>query len=162
MSFQKLNDAFSLGMLARGVLVLTLVAGLPAGGAENRQYTTGQAAIGVVGQATFSANVPGPNPDQMGTVSGVAVAGNRLIVSDGALPFTTPSHNRILIFNNLAAAVLGSTADLVIGQTDFTKTDPGLSEKALNQPIGVSTTGCAWRWPTPATTASCCSETFPP
>jgi uncharacterized protein (TIGR03437 family) len=128
-------------MLARGVLVLTLIAGLPAGGADNRQYTTGQAAIGVVGQATFSANVPGPNPDQMGTVSGVAVAGNRLIVSDGALPFTTPSHNRILIFNNLAAAVLGSTADVVIGQTDFTKTDPGLSEKALNSPIGVSTDG---------------------
>ena len=141
LSFQKLNNAFSLGVLARGALILTLIAGLPAGGADNRQYTTGQAAIGVVGQASFSANVPGPNPDQMGTVSGVAVAGNRLIVSDGALPFTIPSHNRILIFNNLAAAVLGSTADVVIGQTDFTKTDPGLSEKALNQPIGVSTDG---------------------
>lgn len=121
--------------------LLLLPAWVGASAADNRQYATGQAAVAVVGQTDFSANVPGANANQLGTPAGVAVAGDRLIVCDGSLPFTAPTNNRVLIYNSLASAVLGTTADIVIGQADFGKTDPGLSQTALNRPVGISTDG---------------------
>jgi uncharacterized protein (TIGR03437 family) len=121
-------------------LLLVLAGGLFAA-APDKQYATGQAAVAVVGQQNFSANVPGATPYQFGTLTGLAVAGNRLIVGDGSLPFVTPTNNRVLIFNDLASVVLNSNADIVVGQPDFNTTTPGLSEKTLNMPAGISTDG---------------------
>ena len=109
--------------------------------ANSSRYVTGQAAVAVIGQKNFSSSTPGTGADELSTVSGLAVAGDRLIVCDGSLPFAAPINNRILIFENLPQLTIGASASVVIGQTDFGQSDPGLSDSALNRPVGVSTDG---------------------
>ena len=108
---------------------------------DSVRYVTGQAAVAVVGQKTFSLSTPGIAADGVGSVTGLAVAGDRLIVCDGGLPFTSPTNNRILIFDNLSQLTLGASASVVIGQPDFGQTDPGLSETSLNRPVGIGSDG---------------------
>lgn len=108
---------------------------------NNQQYVTAQAAVAVVGQKNYSDNIPGAAADQVGTVGGIAIAGNQLIVCDGGTPFSFPNNNRILIFPNLSALTAGQAATVVIGQPDFTTTTPGLSQTTLNMPIGIGTDG---------------------
>ncbi len=104
-------------------------------------FVNGQAAVAVIGQKNFSANRPGAAAHELGTVSGLAVIGDRLIVTDGGLPFNTPSNHRILIFNNLSGLVLGASASVVIGQEGFGTNTPGLTEKTFSRPVGISTDG---------------------
>ncbi len=108
---------------------------------DSVRYVTGQAAVAVVGQKTFSLSTPGIAADGVGSVTGLAVAGDRLIVCDGGLPFTSPTNNRILIFGNLSQLTMGASASVVIGQPDFGQTDPGLSETSLNRPVGIGSDG---------------------
>ena len=108
---------------------------------DSVRYVTGQAAVAVVGQKTFSLSTPGIAADGVGSVTGLAVAGDRLIVCDGSLPFTSPTNNRILIFDNLSQLTMGASASVVIGQPDFGQTDPGLSETSLNRPVGIGSDG---------------------
>ena len=108
---------------------------------DSIRYVTGQAAVAVVGQKTFSSNIPGAAADGVGSVTGLAIAGDRLIVCDGGLPFTAPTNNRILIFDNLSQLTMGASASVVIGQQDFGQTDPGLSETSLNRPVGIGSDG---------------------
>ncbi|MGH8248930.1 MAG: hypothetical protein ACREUU_21185, partial [Gammaproteobacteria bacterium] len=123
------------------LLIAGLVAGTVVFGQTVRQFAVGQAAVAVVGQKNFSANLPGAAANEFGTVTGLAVAGDRLIVGDGGLSFSTPSNNRVLIFNNLPGLAADASASIVIGQEDFGKNDPGLSEKTFNRPVGVATDG---------------------
>ena len=60
---------------------------------------------------------------------------------DGGLPFTVPTNNRILIFDNLSQLVTGAAASVVIGQQGFGQTDPGLSATSLNRPVGIGSDG---------------------
>jgi len=109
--------------------------------ANQVQYVTGQAAVAVLGQKNFSTKVPGAAADELGSVTGLAVAGDRLLVCDGGLPFTAPTNNRVLIFNNIRSLSMGASASVVVGQPDFGKNDPGVSERAFNRPVGISTDG---------------------
>ncbi len=109
--------------------------------ADSSRYVTGQAAVAVIGQRNFSSSTPGTAAAEAGSVTGLAVAGDRLIVCDGSLPFTAPTNNRILVFDNLSQLTLGSSASVVIGQPDFGQTDPGLSQSSLNRPVGISSDG---------------------
>lgn len=141
LSVKESNSASRIGLFFLGLLVLLLAGDVRAAGQDNRVYATGQAAIGVIGQQNFSANVPGATPFQFGTLTGLAVAGNRLIVCDGALPFGTPTNHRVLIFNDLASVILNSNADVVVGQPDFNSTTPAVTQTGLNLPVAVSTDG---------------------
>ena len=95
----------------------------------------------VIGQRNFSSSTPGTAAAEAGSVTGLAVAGDRLIVCDGSLPFTAPTNNRILVFDNLSQLTLGASASVVIGQPDFGQTAPGLSRSSLNRPVGISSDG---------------------
>lgn len=123
------------------LLALPAQAQRASGAATQPQYVTGQAAVAVLGQKNFSSKLPGAAADELGSVTGLAVAGDRLIVCDGGLPFTAPTNNRVLIFNNLRTLQMGASASVVVGQPDFGKADPGLSEKSFNRPVGISTDG---------------------
>ena len=108
---------------------------------DSSRYITGQAAVAVIGQRNFSSSTPGTAAAEAGSVTGLAVADDRLIVCDGSLPFTAPTNNRILVFDNLSQLTLGASASVVIGQPDFGQTDPGLSQSSLNRPVGISSDG---------------------
>ena len=140
----------TVSLVSRVLALVGLVVGLSALAApsllaqeapDSVRYVTGQAAVAVVGQKTFSSNTPGVAADGVASATGLAVAGDRLIVCDGSLPFTAPANNRILIFDNLSQLTMGASASVVIGQPDFGQTDPGLSESSLNRPVGISTDG---------------------
>ncbi len=122
-----------------------------AGAGAADQFATGQAATRVYGQFDFTSTFPGQEAFQMGTVSGLALVDNRLIVSDGGFLFTTPSNNRLLIFHNFSALRPGMGADVVVGQANFgvscgsdgkqACTSSGAGAASVNQPLGVATDG---------------------
>ncbi|MSO19024.1 MAG: hypothetical protein EXQ56_00940 [Acidobacteria bacterium] len=107
---------------------------------------TGQAASIVVGQRNFSDITFGNTPDRWGAVSGMAIAGNRLIVADSSY-LAPPNNNRVLIYNNLALIKQRlpqgnlPNADIVLGQARPDTTTPGTSATLMNQPVGVATDG---------------------
>ncbi len=107
---------------------------------------TGQAASIVVGQRNFSDITFGNTPDRWGAVSGMAVAGNRLIVADSSY-LAPPNNNRVLIYNNLALIKQRlpqgnlPNADIVLGQARPDTNTPGTSATLMNQPVGVATDG---------------------
>lgn len=82
----------------------------------------------------------------VGSISGIAIADNKLIVADSSY-LAPPNHNRILIYNDLNSlkARLPQAelpdADVVLGQLDFDTADPGTSAQLMNQPVGVATDG---------------------
>ncbi len=139
-SRRSVEEIARIGLLL-SLLALPAAPSLAGGAASSRQYVTGQAAAAVVGQKNFSDNVPGAAASEMGTVSGLTVAGDRLIVCDGGLPFAVPNNNRILLFDSLSELRMGASASVVIGQPEFGKNEPGLSEKSLNRPVGIHSDG---------------------
>ncbi|MBI4460353.1 MAG: hypothetical protein HY648_09890 [Acidobacteria bacterium] len=118
---------------------------------------TGQAARFVLGQRNFSdisfctsppedpLKCPYPTQSHLGAISGIAIAGNRLIVADSSY-LHPPNNNRILIYNDLAGLKSQSPGnlalpDIVLGQPDFTSSAGGASASLMNQPVGVATDG---------------------
>jgi uncharacterized protein (TIGR03437 family) len=127
---------------ACAVLAVLAVSSSAQTASKNLQYVTAQAATVVIGQKNFSDNIPGADVDQVGSISGVAVAGDLLVVADGGTLWSVPSNNRVLIYPSVSSLPrFGAKAAVVIGQPDFTTTAPGLSESLLNRPVGVSTDG---------------------
>lgn len=130
---------------------LLLIFVLGCGAATAGQFSTGQAAVSVVGQFDFSSTLPGAEAYQLGTVSGVTLVGDRLIVSDGGFPFAAPINNRVLIFNDFSRLRPGMSADVVVGQADFGArcgqdknqecTAAGAGAGSLSRPIGVASDG---------------------
>jgi hypothetical protein len=119
-------------------------------------FANGQAARLVIGQSTFTAQDPTSSDVVLGGVSGLAQFSGLLLVVDSNRVGASPENNRVLIFNNLQEQLPAPTAqlpqgarcpvctgkaDVVLGQTDFTKSDIGLSETALRQPTAVATDG---------------------
>lgn len=118
--------------------------------AQNRAiaapFVSGQAARVVVGQQNFSDITAGTSEFRWGATSGIAVAGNKLIIADSSY-LAPPNNNRVLIYNDLKAlkerlpqADLPA-ADVVLGQPDFGSSDPGTSALRFNQPVGVASDG---------------------
>ncbi len=93
----------------------------------------------VVGQPDFTTVSAGTSASKFNsvplTMGGISIFGNRLFVAD-------LGNNRILIFNSPPTAN-GASADLVLGQSDFTSssTDAGgsTSSRAFNEPGDVIT-----------------------
>jgi len=119
-------------------------------------FANGQAARLVIGQSTFTAQDPTSSDVVLGGVSGLAQFSGLLLVVDSNRVGASPENNRVLIFNNLQEQLPAPTAqlpqgarcpvctgkaDVVLGQTDFTKSDIGLSQTALRQPTAVATDG---------------------
>ncbi len=119
-------------------------------------FSTGQAARLVIGQRTFTAQSPESSDTILGAVGGLAYARDMLVVTDSNRVGASPDNHRVLIFRNLSRTlpaptdelplgercpVCTGTADLVLGQPDFSKADPGLSQTGLRQPTAVATDG---------------------
>src|SRR5689334_12635107 len=74
-------------------------------GAQNQAipnpFVTGQAARFVLGQQNFTDITGETSHIHTGAISGIAIAGNKLIVSDSSY-LAPPNNNRVLIYNDLA------------------------------------------------------------
>ncbi|HSW89406.1 MAG TPA: hypothetical protein VLH19_00870, partial [Patescibacteria group bacterium] len=96
--------------------------------------TNGVAADVVVGQADFtsgSVNQGGSTgPNTLNNPFGVETDGTRLFIAD-------KSNARVLIFNRIPTSN-NASADLVIGQTDFTTTTAAISQTKLTFPSNIS------------------------
>lgn len=83
----------------------------------------------VLGQDSFTAAAPGTAANRLALPSSVAIADGKLIVADAG-------NNRVLIWNTLPGANVA--ANIVVGQSDFTSDDPGLSASALSFPAAAA------------------------
>ncbi len=91
----------------------------------------GAAAEAVLGQPDFTTNSSDVTATKMNTPLGVTVdAAGRLWVSDFG-------NDRVLRFDNAAAATNGAAADAVLGQTDFTTGSGGVAQNLMNGPVGL-------------------------
>jgi sugar lactone lactonase YvrE len=121
-------------------------------------FNTGQAARAVVGQAQFTRQDASPTDSVIGSASGVAYANNMLFVADSNRVGAVPSANRVLIFNDVAGMLKTPTsqwdytqrcpvcvgqAAIVLGQPDFTTTDPSLkpTQSGMRNPTAVASDG---------------------
>jgi uncharacterized protein (TIGR03437 family) len=124
-------------------------------------FVSGQGARAVIGQKTFTRQDPGATESLLGSVGGIALANDNLYVVDSSRVFATPQNNRVLVFPNISrqvpdpkqdiewsgdvvaqrCPVCGGTAALVLGQTDFTKTDIGLAQDKFRTPTAIATDG---------------------
>ncbi|OFV97820.1 MAG: hypothetical protein A3H28_10815 [Acidobacteria bacterium RIFCSPLOWO2_02_FULL_61_28] len=108
-------------------------------------FQNGQAARLALGQTNFSDISFGTTQDRLGAISGMALAGNKLIVADSSY-LAPPNNNRILIYNDFAAFKNWEgghliPADVVVGQPDFSSAATGTTASRMNQPVGVASDG---------------------
>src|SRR5713226_7639047 len=122
-------------------------------------FTTGQAARMVIGQATFTGAEEGASQSLIGAASGLAFRNDTLFVADSNRLGAAPINNRVLIYQHISSKfpppdqvppgqggrcpACGGTASVVLGQPDFTKTDPASSQSGLRLPTAVATDGTA-------------------
>ena len=115
------------------------------GPAIPQDLKTGQAARFVLGQANFSDISFGTTQERLGAISGIAIAGDKLIVADSSY-LAPPNNNRVLIYNNLKSVKSQPPgylvpADVVVGQPDFSSSTAGTAANRTNQPVGVASDG---------------------
>ena len=134
-----------------------LVVLLAAVAAHAAEFSTGQAARAVIGQETFTDQIPGPASEKLlGGVSGLAFASDTLFVVDSNRIGASPQNQRVLLFKNVSTTfpkptdelgydlkcpVCRGTADVVLGQPDFTKTDIALTRAGMRTPTSVASDG---------------------
>jgi hypothetical protein len=144
------------------VFALSLVStlSLPA-----QDFLTGQAARVVVGQPTFTSQDPGASNRLLGGSGGVAFANGMLFVADANRVSATPVNNRVLIYRDASKIFPSPTqeidldetnrcpvctgrpnlaygaADVVLGQADFSKTDPARTRTGFRNPTHVASDG---------------------
>jgi uncharacterized protein (TIGR03437 family) len=123
-------------------------------------FTTGQAARAVIGQATFAAaDIPNTGATQslIGAASGLAYVNDTLFVADSNRAGGTPINNRVLIYQHISSTfppqeqqiepqgarcpACGGTPSVVLGQPDFTKVDAVASQTGMSLPTAVATDG---------------------
>lgn len=129
------------------------------------EWVTHQGARLVIGQESFTRSdpvrvfgedEPTAKREVLGAASGVAVAGDRLIVADANRLGATPVNNRVLIYNDLSSfipeleaelpqgedcSVCVGLPDVVLGQPDFVTPTQGTLNGGLKAPAGVATDG---------------------
>ncbi len=123
--------------------------------AEER-FETGQAARAVIGQRTFTDQIPGTSDVLVGAASGLAYANDTLYVADANRIGASPRNHRVLVYNNVSAMIPAKTdelffsrdcpvcvgqASLVLGQTDFTGAEFALAQNRMRLPTSVATDG---------------------
>ena len=120
-------------------------------------FTSGQAARGVLGQVTFTRGDPTASQTVIGGVGGLAYANDTLFVADSNRVSASPNNNRVLIYQNLSTLVppqvidppnqggrcpvCGGAASLVLGQPNFVATDPAAGQNGMSLPTAVATDG---------------------
>ena len=98
-----------------------------------------------MGQENFSDITFGTQQVRLGAISGMTLAGRKLIVADSSY-LAPPNNNRVLIydefdtFENWIGAFLRH-ADVVLGQPDFISSDPGNGADQMDQPVSVASDG---------------------
>src|SRR3981081_1429317 len=90
---------------------ITLVL-LTAAAVSAADFSTGQAARLVIGQATFTEASQGADRNLVGGVGGVAYANDMLFVADGNRIGASPVNQRVLIFKNLSSTLPKATDEL--------------------------------------------------
>ena len=121
------------------------------------EFSTGQAARAVIGQPTFTGALAGASQSLIGAASGLAYKNDTLFVADSNRLGSSPLNNRVLIYQHISSMfpppdqqppgvgqrcpACGGTASVVLGQTDFTKTDPAASQSGMQLPTDVATDG---------------------
>lgn len=133
-----------------------LVVLLAAAAAQAAEFSTGQAARMVIGQRTFTEQFPGAAQDLLGGVSGLAYANDTLFVVDSNRIGASPQNQRVLIFKNVSTTlpkqtdelgydrpcpVCRGSADVVLGQQNFSTTDIALNQRGLRTPTSVASDG---------------------
>lgn len=126
--------------------------------AQGGTYITGQAARLVIGQTTFTSEDPNSSDTILGAASGIAFAGDTLIVADANRVGAVPSNHRVLLFKGASSMFPSLSAELpysrkcpvcvgqatvVLGQPDFTTTTLNLTatQSDLRLPTAVSSDG---------------------
>ena len=130
--------------------------------AQERQYISGQAARLIIGQSTFTDQLPGTSEKLLGAAGGVAYARNTLLIADSSrYTGLTPQNRRIVIYRDVASKLPASAAainenisrcpvctarfefgfDTVLGQADFAKNEPAVSQTGMRLPTAVATDG---------------------
>jgi uncharacterized protein (TIGR03437 family) len=125
--------------------------------AFSQNFVDGQAARLVIGQSTFTAQSPGPlSQFVVGGASGIAIAGNRLLVADASRVGAGPDNHRVLIYENLSSLIPPADAELpqgsrcpaclgpaniVLGQPDFGKNEIAISQAGMRLPTAVASDG---------------------
>ncbi|HEY7337384.1 MAG TPA: hypothetical protein VH639_21005 [Bryobacteraceae bacterium] len=120
-------------------------------------FITGQGARLVVGQANFTAQIPGASDTLLGSAAGVAFAGDTLFVADSNRAGYTPVNNRVLLFKNVSQTmpqpmspispfsgrcpVCVGEASVVVGQPDFVSTNFHTSQTGMRTPTAVASDG---------------------
>lgn len=95
---------------------------------------TGAAANVVVGQPNFTSHAETTTQSGLDLPeAGVAAAKGKLFVADR-------NNSRIMIWNKIPKSN-GANADVVVGQSDFTSSDPATSQTGLDEPEGLWTDG---------------------
>jgi uncharacterized protein (TIGR03437 family) len=120
-------------------------------------FVTGQGARLVVGQANFTAQIPGASDTLIGSASGIAFAGDTLFLADGNREGFSPNNNRVLLFRNISQTmplpmnpipaysgrcpVCVGQATAVVGQPDFVSTNFHTSQSGMRTPTAVASDG---------------------
>src|SRR4051794_30057771 len=129
-----------------------------AGFLHAEDFVTGQGARAVVGQDSFTRQIPGLSERLLSAPGGIAIAGNTLFVVDSSRVASLQQNNRVLIFPNinqqLPAAkasipwdgaqrcpVCGGPATVVLGQPDFASNNIGLTATTMRNPTAVASDG---------------------
>jgi hypothetical protein len=124
------------------------------------EFVTGQAARLVIGQPTFTRQLPGPTESNLGAASGLALNNDNLFVVDSSRVAAGPQNSRVLIFRGISSQlpapkvsipwegtipercpVCGGVAANVLGQKDFTSADVGIGANQFRDPTAVATDG---------------------
>ncbi|QEN03404.1 hypothetical protein EW093_01360 [Thiospirochaeta perfilievii] len=95
--------------------------------------TTQKPADVVVGQSNMTSSVSGTASNLMKFPKDVYLTNDKLLVADSG-------NNRVLIWNSIPTTD-GIDADIVLGQPDFTSSDPYTTSSTMNDPISVWSNG---------------------
>lgn len=140
----------------KSFIILGLLLAAPVFGATN--FVNGQAARAVIGQYAFSYNYDTPSGQILGAPAGLAWVNGTLFVADSNVIGDTPIANRVMMFDTTQIPglrddlstvshfdqfchVCGYPAYNVLGQTNYTNTNPGITATAMQEPTGVATDG---------------------
>ncbi len=122
-------------------------------------FINGQAARAVIGQTTFTGGSSTASQQILGGVSGLAYANNSLFVVDSNSIAASPVNNRVMEFNitqipaphadlttgftptDPSCYLCGYSAVNVLGQPNYTGTNPGTTNQSMQTPNGVATDG---------------------
>jgi predicted esterase/sugar lactone lactonase YvrE len=106
------------------------------------KMTSGSSAEAVFGQPNFVTSTSGLSASKFNDPLRVFVD------SAGSLWVTDYLNNRVLRFDNASSRSSGSSADAVLGQSNFTTNSSGTTASKMNGPVGIVVSGAGRLWVT--------------